>query len=109
MFACWLYCRWLRSLAQGADISTRSPTNFLAERGLLVSERQADPSDDGIPLTVFRGWIIYQDAIHVFVGPVTAVVPRSPIANAGHCEETWRHPLVLNTRRWMLLCKKSGR
>jgi hypothetical protein len=75
---------------------------------LLFSEREADPSNDGIPLPVFRGRIIDQDAIHGCVHAVTAIVPGSSIANARHCEEMWCHPFILNIGGRALLCKKSG-
>jgi hypothetical protein len=48
-----------------------------------MSERRADPRDDRIPLTVFCSRIIDQDAVHVFVSPIAAVVPGPPIANVG--------------------------
>ena len=69
-----------------------------------MSERQADPCDDRIPLTVFRGWIIDQDAVHVFVGSIAAVVPSPAISNARYCEETWRDPLVLDLGGRMTVC-----
>ena len=50
---------------------------------LLVAEREADPSDDSIPLTFFRGGIIDQNAIHVFVHPVAAVVPGGRYQDLG--------------------------
>ena len=50
---------------------------------LLVAEREADPSDDSIPLTFFRGGIIHQNAIHVFVHPVAAVVPGGRYQDLG--------------------------
>ena len=75
---------------------------------MLVSERQADPCDDRIPLAVFRGWIIDQDAVHVFVGSIAAVVPSPAIPNTGYREETWRDPLVLDLGGRMPLCEKGG-
>ena len=75
----------------------------------LFAEREADPSDYGIPLTFFRGGIIDQHAIHVFIHPVAAIVPGAPIANARHREETWGYPFVLNTSGRPPLRKESGR
>jgi hypothetical protein len=49
------------------------------KRGLL-SQREADSGDDRIPLTLFGGGIVDQDAVHVFIRPVAAVVPSPPIA-----------------------------
>ena len=80
-----------------------------AVRFLLVAEREADPSDDAIPLTFFRGGIIDQNAIHVFVHPVAAVVPGSSIANARYREETWCYPFVLNPSGRPPLRKEGGR
>jgi hypothetical protein len=75
----------------------------------LVAEREADPSDDGIPIAFFRGGIVDQNAIHVFVHPVAAVIPGATIANARHREETWCYPFVLDPSGRPPLCKKSGR
>jgi len=47
--------------------------------------------------------------MHVSVGAVAAIVPRSAISNAGHSEETWRHSLVLNAGRRPPLLQKFSR
>lgn len=76
---------------------------------MLTSERQTDPCDDRVPLTVFSGRIVDQDTVHVFVGPIASIVPGPAISNARYCEETWRDPLVLDPGWRLPFCEKSGR
>ena len=67
------------SARSGEVRSKCGAVNLFPATGRLISEREADPGDDRIPLTIFGDGIIDQDAVHVFVA---AVVPRPPISNA---------------------------
>ena len=70
--------------------------NWLCGRRRLLSQGQADPGYNRVPLSIFSRGVIDQHAVHVSVGTVTAIVPGSAISNAGNSEEPWSHPLVLN-------------
>jgi len=83
------------------------PSAFSEAR--LVSQREANPGYDRIPLALFRGGIIDQHAVHVSIRPVAAVVPDPVVANAGHGEEAWGYPFVLDASRRSRLGEKSSR
>ena len=77
------------------------PTGELAS----ISQGETYLGDDLIPLTLFRSRIIDHDAVHVFIRAITAVVPGTPVANAGHCKEPRCHPSILNAGRGRLFAK----
>ena len=49
-------------------------------------------SDYVIPLPLFRGRIVDQNAIHIADRSVTAIVPNPVLTDAGHYEEVLRYP-----------------
>ena len=61
-----------------------------------MGERIADAGDDAVPLALFVGRIIDQDAMRQAAGEIAAVVPDDPVAHAGHDEEVRRHPFIDN-------------
>ena len=54
---------------------------------MLVGQRVAYPSYHGIPLPLFRGGIVDQNAIHMAGGPVATVVPDPVVPDTGYYKE----------------------
>ena len=75
----------------------------------LFCKRQADPRYNGVPVAIFSGRVIDENAVHEALRPVAAIVPGTSISNARNSKEIPRDPLVLNCRWRPHLFEKDPR
>ena len=95
-------------LASELDCSFFPVLKFGPAKPTLSSQRVADPPGSVVPLTLFRGGIVDQRAVHDGLRPVATVVPDPVVTNAGYHEEARGDPLVEDVGRWTLLREKGG-
>jgi len=74
----------------------------------LTSKRVTDPRDYAVPLSLFRGGIINEHAVHGTARPIAAIVPDAVLADAGHDEEIRCDPLVDDAWRRVFLGQERG-
>ena len=82
--------RQAQKSAEGASPDS-GPAGFCAG---LTSKRVTDPRDYAVPLSLFRGGIINEHAVHGTARPIAAILPDAVLADAGHDEEIRCDPLV---------------